>query len=43
MRSHSMTLMACIALAAAVSALAAAPGTNAPDFTIADKIGRAHV
>ena len=40
MRSHSMTLMACIALAAAVSALAAAPGTNAPDFTIADTAGK---
>ena len=40
MRSKSMTLMACIVLAASIPALAAAPGTGAPDFTIADTAGK---
>ena len=45
MRLHSMTLTACLALAAAFPALAAAPGAApgaaAPDFTIADTAGKA--
>ena len=41
MRLHSMTLTACIALATAFPALAAAPGAAAPDFTIADTAGKA--
>jgi peroxiredoxin len=40
MRLHSMTLTACIVLAAAFPALAAAPGAAAPDFTIADTAGK---
>jgi hypothetical protein len=40
MRFPSMTLTVCIALATAVPALAAAPGTAAPDFTIADTAGK---
>ena len=41
MRSPSIALMACLLLAAVFPALAAAPGTNAPDFTIADTGGKA--
>jgi hypothetical protein len=36
-----MTLTACLALAATLPAMAADPGTAAPDFTIADTAGKA--
>jgi peroxiredoxin len=40
MRFHSMALTACLALATALPALAAAPGAAAPDFAIADTAGK---
>ncbi len=40
MRLLSMTLAGCVALAAALPALAAAPGAAAPDFTVADTAGK---
>jgi len=40
MRLSSMTLTACIAMATAFPAFAAAPGATAPDFTIADTAGK---
>ena len=40
MRTHSTNLTACMLFAVALPALAAAPGTNAPDFTIADTAGK---
>jgi hypothetical protein len=41
MRIRSIALVASFTLAAAISALAAAPGATAPDFTLTDTAGKA--
>jgi len=40
MRLASLTLTTCFVLAAALPAVASAPGSNAPDFTVADTSGK---